>query len=65
MKEIDRKHFIVGSNATTANSNRKAIDPYKNVPVRISDGQNMTDIFTHAVILDKVATHIEEIYATS
>lgn len=29
----------------------------------ISGGQNMTDIFTHAVILEQVACHLEEIAA--
>lgn len=33
---------------------------YENRPYKIAGGQSMTDIFTHAVILEQVADHMEQ-----
>jgi protein-L-isoaspartate O-methyltransferase len=52
MKRIDRKLFI----SETLNDQNY----YQNKPYLISEGQTMTDIFTHAVILEEVSHSIEE-----
>lgn len=51
MKQIDRKLFIpqLGGHRTY----------YENKPYKISGGQTMTDIFTHAVILENCCSRLD------
>jgi protein-L-isoaspartate O-methyltransferase len=50
MKRIDRKLFIheIPSNSSY----------YENKPYKISGGQTMSDVFTHAVILEEVSRKV-------
>jgi protein-L-isoaspartate O-methyltransferase len=44
-ESVDRRYFT------------KAVNPYLNRPCGISKGENMTDIFTHAVIISNLSAH--------
>lgn len=54
MKIYDRKYFI----DDTLNKDKKG-SYYENRPYKIKGGQNMTDIFTHAVILERLAEQLQ------
>lgn len=43
---MDRKHFT------------RAQNPYVNKPHGISKGENMTDIFTHSIIISNLLNHL-------
>lgn len=53
MKKYDRRDFV------PLLWNKGNV--YENRPYKIAGGQSMTDIFTHAVILEQVADHMEQI----
>ena len=53
MKIYDRKYFI----DDTLNKDKRG-SYYENRPYKIRGGQKMTDIFTHAVILERMAEQL-------
>ena len=59
MKSIDRKNFITlpSQNHTLNASNQNY---YLNKPYKIGGGQSMTDIFTHAVMLDRISDFLDK-----
>jgi protein-L-isoaspartate O-methyltransferase len=54
MRTLDRKWFI----------SEHTPNYYLNKPYKISGGQTMTDIFTHAIILEEVCLRIQQIVSS-